>query len=64
MRLTQNLQHPYNWRVDVPNMMKYQIPVEDVRRWANEVGMDCNVMASRIYFHTEQDALMFMLRWA
>jgi hypothetical protein len=52
----------YRYRVNVDFYSK--IPLEHVQNWVQEHDIQCALVPGVAFFHSEKDAIMFILRWS
>jgi hypothetical protein len=39
-------------------------PIDEVEAWAENLGIDCLIFPGSTYTKTEQDAMLFVMRWS
>ena len=63
MKYTKLYKNPFNHLVKFVTDGERHIPVDDIKAWAHNMCISCVILPTGVYFSSEDNALLFMLKW-
>jgi len=61
--ITNNTRYPYKWRVGYDQRNMLAPDHDSMMEWLADCGLMYVITGSAVYFKTEEDVLLFLLKW-